>query len=360
MKKERGAGSGERGTKGIECGPQVERAGTGRLADLKAMLDARGLSPRKSLGQNFLLDTNFAAAVAREAGADARTLLLEVGPGTGFLTRALLDAHPTARVLAIELDRGLVELLRDRFSGEIASNRLTLLEGDALDGKHGLDADWLAEADRIAQSEGRSRRVLCANLAYNMATPLIANLLLGAQASCPPESFANGGASRTAGPQPAQRMVQRIVATVQLELAERLVGKPSTNDYGPLSIFASLCASARIVRKVGAEVFWPRPHVHSAVLRIDLPPWFETPFTPEEAASFLEFLHRVFGQRRKTLRAVLKGALPSDHPLAGARAEDVSPTELLGFFRSPLVLKCSATRQPARSVIPRSARRRSG
>lgn len=312
MKKGRGARSGERGPQG----GRVERAGpgTGRLAELKALLDARGLSPRKSMGQNFLLDTNFAAAIVREAAADAQTLLLEVGSGTGFLTRALLDACPEARVLAIELDRGLAGLLRDRFADEIASNRLTLLDGDALEGKHGLNAEWLAEADRIARAEGRSRRVLCANLAYNMAMPLIANLLV-----------------RQAGT-PDVRLVQRMVTTVQLELAERLVGKPSTADYGPLAVLASLCASCRIVRKVGVEVFWPRPKVHSAVLRIDVPPWSETPFSAGNAEAFLAFLHLVFGQRRKTLRAILKGAMPADHRLAGARAEDVEPAQLLALF----------------------------
>jgi 16S rRNA A1518/A1519 N6-dimethyltransferase RsmA/KsgA/DIM1 with predicted DNA glycosylase/AP lyase activity len=356
-------------------GKPVERAGPGRLSELKTLLETRGLSPRKSLGQNFLLDTNFATAVAREAEADAGTLLLEVGPGTGFLTRALLDAHPAARVLAVELDRGLAELLRDRFAGEIAASRLTLIEGDALAGKHGLNAEWLAEAGRIAHAEGRPRWVLCANLAYNMATPLIANLLLGPRASSParvrqpfqadeavegrpaahssgqngkPDVMQSSGLQAQAGgvrhtvqtgpidaaqgKQSDLRLVQRIVATVQLELADRLVGKPASSDYGPLAVLASLCATSRIVRKVGAEVFWPRPQVHSAVLRIDLPPWSKTPFSPEEAQRYMAFLHQVFGQRRKTLRAILKGALPTDHLLAGARAEDVLPAELLRLF----------------------------
>lgn len=302
--------------------------GTGRLAELKALLETRGLSPRKSLGQNFLLDTNFASAVAREAEADERTLLLEVGPGTGFLTRALLDAHPDARVLAIELDRGLAALLRDRFSSDIDAGRLTLLEGDALDGKHGLNAEWLAEANRIAQVERRPRWVLCANLAYNMATPLIANLLLKNRFALPHSARPVAGSRQEPG-----RLVQRIVATVQLELAERLVGRPATADYGPLAVLALLLSDSRIVRKVGAEVFWPRPRVQSAVLRIDLPPWRETPLIPEETGTFADFLHQVFGQRRKTLRAILKTGLPADHPLAGQRAEDVKPEALLQLYQ---------------------------
>ena len=150
-----------------------------RLAQLKALLAARGLRPRKALGQNFLLDPNFAAAIVRAAGADERTLVLEAGPGTGALTRALLDAHPGARVLAVEMDAGLVELLRDEFSADLAARRLTLLHGDALQGKHGLNAELLRAAALICREESRPRRVLCANLPYSIATPLIANLALG-------------------------------------------------------------------------------------------------------------------------------------------------------------------------------------
>jgi len=304
--------------------------GTGRLAQLKAQLDVHGLRPRKSLGQNFLVDTNFATAVAREADADEHTLSMEVGPGTGFLTRALLDAHPNARVLAIELDHGLAALLQDTFAESIATEKLTLLEGDALSGKHELNEEWLAEADRIARDENRTRRVLCANLAYNMATPLIANLLV-----CNPLPSAGEGRrerERTRGEGSECRILHRIIATVQLELAERLVGKLGTTDYGPLAVFAALTASCRIIRKVGPEVFWPRPQVKSAVLRIDLLPWKETPLTPGQAQPFMAFLHQAFGQRRKTLRAALKGTIPAEHYLARKRAEDVKPEGLLELF----------------------------
>src|SRR5579862_6213861 len=89
-----------------------------KFQQLKSALEARGLKPRKAFGQNFMLDTNFAVAIARDAAPDERTLILEVGPGTGCLTRAILDAHPAARVLAIELDRGLAALLRETFAAE--------------------------------------------------------------------------------------------------------------------------------------------------------------------------------------------------------------------------------------------------
>src|SRR5947208_12154122 len=103
---------------------------------IQLLLESRGLSPRKIFGQNFMADANFAAAIARDAKLDEHTLAIEAGPGTGLLTRAMLDSHPAARVLAIEIDRGLAELLRETFADEIGARRLTLIEGDALDGKH--------------------------------------------------------------------------------------------------------------------------------------------------------------------------------------------------------------------------------
>ncbi|MCZ7645801.1 MAG: hypothetical protein M5U26_11035 [Planctomycetota bacterium] len=217
------------------------------LAELKALLERHGLRPRRRLGQNFLIDANFAAAVAREIAPDECCVVLEVGPGTGVLTAALLAAHPRARVLAVELDPGLAGVLREALGAEMAAGRLTLLEGDALEGKHGLNPAMVQELARISRDESRPRRILGANLPYNAATPLIANLALG-------------------------ETVDRIVATIQLELAERLVAKPNTPDYGPLSAFLALRGHARMLRKIGPEVFWPRPQVHSAVVEVRLPP----------------------------------------------------------------------------------------
>src|ERR1700742_2298158 len=93
---------------------------------VQTLLESRGLSPRKMFGQNFMADANFAAAVARDAALDEQTLTLEVGPGTGLLTRAMLDSHPRARVLAVEIDRGLAALLRETFADEIVARRFTL------------------------------------------------------------------------------------------------------------------------------------------------------------------------------------------------------------------------------------------
>lgn len=296
---------------------------TGPLDRLKEALEARGLKPRKAFGQNFLVDPNFAKAVARAAGADAKTLVLEVGPGAGALTRALLESDPAARVLAVEIDRGLAEFMRSEFAHELSAGRLTLLEGDALAGKHGLNEEMLREALRISETEKRPHRVLCANLPYNAATPLIANIMQPLEPST--------------SERPAASLVERIVATVQLELAERFFGAPGSNDYGPLAAMLSLRGKGTIARKVGAHVFWPRPQVSSAVVEIDLIPWERCAIKPDEAQGFQHFLQKLFQQRRKTLRAALKSAglaLPQEDERASKRAEDLDPKTLLELFRT--------------------------
>jgi len=291
-----------------------------KFQQLKSALDARGLKPRKAFGQNFMLDTNFAAAIARDAAPDEHTLILEVGPGTGCLTRAILDAHPAARVLAIELDRGLAGLLRETFAADLQNKRLTLLEGDVLAGKHEISPEFVAEALAISAAENRPRRVLCTNLPYNVATPLLANLALD---EC-----------RVA--------VSSAVATVQLELAQRLLAKPGESSYGALSALIALRAHGKILRKVGNEVFWPRPGVDSAVIGLTFKPWPKPGESPmdslsqDEAVAFQQFVQKAFSQRRKMLRVTLKPAVipKSLNISANARAEELSPAQLLELFRA--------------------------
>ena len=295
---------------GKERGPE----GAGPRSPLRALLKHHGIRPRKALGQNFLTDPNFARAVARAAEPDARTVVLEIGPGTGSLTRALLAGHPRARVLAVELDPRLAGLLKDELAPEIDADRLTLIEGDALRSKHALNSRWVAELRRISSIENRPRRILCANLPYQIAGPLIANLAV------PPE---DGG----------DEIVDRIVVTVQLEMAEKLLGVAGSKNYGPLAAFLALRAEGRILRRVGPEAFWPRPKVSSAVLELRLKPWTRTPLSKAEANDYLALLGRLFGRRRKALRGCLRGKLAADDPRAAMRAESLAPEELLRLFR---------------------------
>jgi 16S rRNA (adenine1518-N6/adenine1519-N6)-dimethyltransferase len=288
-------------------------------------LSARGLHPRKTLGQNFMLDGNFAAAVARAGAPDERTLILEVGPGTGLLTAALLKAHTNARVLAMELDTGLAEILRETFVEEIAAGRLTVLEGDAMAGKYALSAELVNTTLEISARENRPRRVLCANLPYNIATPLLINLAVD-----------------------EQRMeLESTVATVQAELAERLLAKPGHHEYGAPTVLMALRADGQIARRVGKAIFWPRPEVDSAVIELCFKPWpSDSPLPSREGAGggglrrdevdgFLPFLRAVFSQRRKMVHNVLKHApalAELDIPPT-ARAEELPPETLLALYR---------------------------
>jgi 16S rRNA (adenine1518-N6/adenine1519-N6)-dimethyltransferase len=283
------------------------------LGKLRSTLASRGLSPRKRFGQNFMVDSNFAAAIARDAQIDNSTLVIEVGPGTGCLTRALLDADPGSRVVAVEIDRGLAALLRETFASEIASQRLTLLEGDVLESKHTISQQVIDAVQSISAAENRPRRVLCSNLPYNIATPLLANAATGED----------------------RLDIESAVVTIQLELAERFFAKPGSAEYSALSLFLALRAEGKILRRVGNEVFWPRPNVDSAVVQLHFKSWERSPLRREESGEFQSFLQKLFTHRRKTLRAVLKPqALPVMPGVeADARAEKLPPDVLLELFR---------------------------
>ena len=220
-------------------------------------------------------------------------------------------------MLAVEIDRGLAALLRETLAPEIAAQKFTLIEGDALESKHRVSADWLDAARQIMAREARPRAVLCANLPYNIATPLLANFASGS----------TGIELRT-----------RAGRTIQLELAQRLSARPGDETYGALSVFLSLRAEGKIVRRVGGEVFWPRPNVDSAVLDLRFKPWAEDDagLRREEAETFQEFLRKVFSQRRKTLRAILKAADCSgvvEGVTPDSRAEALTSEQLLMILR---------------------------
>ena len=269
-----------------------------------------------------MVDTNFAAAIARDAEPDDSTLLIEIGPGTGCLTGALLASHPNVRVLAMEIDRGLAALLRETFAEPIAQKRLTLIEGDALSSKHEISPELIKTALEISVAENRPRRVLCSNLPYNAATPLLANMA----------ADASGLGMHSA------------IATVQLELAERLFAAAGDSDYGGLSALMSLRSDGKIIRRVGGEIFWPRPNVDSAVIKIVFKPWpkaphaggLSDPLSRDEAPAFQQFLQTLFSQRRKMIRSALKPKqIPESLGISGdARAETLTPEQLLALFRA--------------------------
>jgi 16S rRNA (adenine1518-N6/adenine1519-N6)-dimethyltransferase len=237
------------------------------LPPLRESLAAAGLMAKKSFGQNFLLDLNITRKIAREAGPLEGSAVIEVGPGPGGLTRALLE-NGAKHVIAVEKDPRFVEHLAELAS--LAEGRLTVVEGDALEVD---EAALLA-----AHAPGLPVRVV-ANLPYNVATPLLIKWLTG--------PF-----------RPAS-----MTLMFQKEVADRIAAPAGAGAYGRLSVLAQALAEARVVMKLPARAFTPPPKVDSAVVRLD--PRADRP--ADELTRQLETVTRAaFGQRRKMLRSSLK------------------------------------------------------
>ncbi len=256
-------------------------------AEVLRLLEENGLRPSRALGQNFVADPNTVRRIARLAGVGEGSRVVEVGAGLGSLTLAL--AETGAAVTAVELDRRLVPVLRSVVSGERA---VTVVEGDA------QSLDW---AELLGSGGGWS---LVANLPYNIATPLVADLLEGV-----PE-------------------IERLLVMVQREVGERLAASPGSGVYGAVSVKVSYFAEASVVGRVSPEVFVPRPNVESALVRIvrRAAPAVD----PEEVAydDLFALVRAGFAVRRKMLRRALAGLVPAEaFEMAGisgqARRRDV-------------------------------------
>jgi 16S rRNA (adenine1518-N6/adenine1519-N6)-dimethyltransferase len=240
------------------------------LPPLREVVAAHGLDARKSLGQNFLYDLNLTGRIARAAGPLAGVVVVEVGPGPGGLTRALL-AQGAAKVIAIERDPRCLAAL-----AEIAAywpGRLEVIAGDAL---------TVDPARFHAIAAGAPLRI-CANLPYNVATPLLVGWL-EAQ-SWPP-------------------FYERLTLMFQREVALRIVATPEQRaDYGRLAVLAGWRTQARLLFDVPASAFTPQPKVTSSVVELIPRPAPE----PSDLATLSQLTLAAFGQRRKMLRQALKG-----------------------------------------------------
>jgi 16S rRNA (adenine1518-N6/adenine1519-N6)-dimethyltransferase len=248
---------------------------------IRELLDERTLAPRRDLGQNFVADPNTVRRIAHLAGVGPGDHVVEIGAGLGSLTLAL--AETGARVTAVEVDAGLAATLRDVVAG-VADVRV--VEANA------MTLDW----DAVA---GTGDAVLVANLPYNVATPLVADVLDDV-------------------PQ-----ITRLLVLVQREVAERFVASPRTQAYGAVSVKIAYWASARIVGLVPASVFVPRPKVESALVDIvrRQPP--ET-----EPAAVFPLVRAAFNQRRKMLRRSLAGVVSAEQFAAAGIAPTARPEEL--------------------------------
>jgi 16S rRNA (adenine1518-N6/adenine1519-N6)-dimethyltransferase len=263
--------------------------GIDNLPPLREVIARHELRAKKQLGQNFLLDLNLTAKIARQAGDLAQCDVLEIGPGPGGLTRGLL-AEGARHVLAIEKDPRALPAL-----AEIASaypGRLSVINGDAL------------RIDPLQHLKPPIR--VAANLPYNIGTELLIRWLT------PPDW---------------PPFWQSLTLMFQKEVAERIVARPGGKSYGRLALLAQWRANAQIVMTLPPEAFVPAPKVHSAVVHLTA---LEQPRFPADPAVLSQVTAAAFNQRRKMLRASLRGLHPQIEPLleqAGiaptARAEEI-------------------------------------
>ncbi|MEX1179317.1 MAG: 16S rRNA (adenine(1518)-N(6)/adenine(1519)-N(6))-dimethyltransferase RsmA [Cucumibacter sp.] len=264
------------------------------LPPLREVIARHGLRAKKTLGQNFLLDLNLTSKIARAAGDLAGVTVIEVGPGPGGLTRALL-AEGAAKVVAIERDIRALPALAEisaRYPGG-----LEIISGDALD----ID---------IRRLKGKRTKIV-ANLPYNIATPLLVGWL-------------------TAEPWPP--FWESLTLMFQREVAERIVAKPGSKAFGRLSVLCGWRTEAKIAFDVARTAFTPPPKVTSSVVHFT-----PKPGATEVAPAALEAVTRAaFGQRRKMLRQSLKGLGQPVEPLLAAaglkgteRAEDVAVAQFV-------------------------------
>jgi len=270
------------------------------LPPLREVIAAHGLSAKKSLGQNFLLDLNLTAKIARCAGDLSGADVLEVGPGPGGLTRGLL-AEGARKVLAVEKDARCLPAL-----AEISAaypGRLEVQQGDAL----ALNPlDHLAPPIKIV-----------ANLPYNVGTELLVRWLT---------------------PKVWPPVWDSLTLMFQKEVAQRIIATPGSKAYGRLALLAQWRCDAKIVMELPPEAFTPAPKVHSAVVHLTALP---EPRYPADAATLSRVVAAAFNQRRKMLRASLKGQAPGieDYLIAAdikptARAEEISLEKFCALARA--------------------------
>jgi 16S rRNA (adenine1518-N6/adenine1519-N6)-dimethyltransferase len=253
--------------------PQTPRQ---TLSYLKNLFEERGMRPKNKLGQNFLIDLNLIDFLLRSAELSKDDVAVEVGSGTGSLTARL--AELTGAVLSVEIDPAFHTL-----TAEIVADcpNVALMHEDILRNKNELNPDVLAMIDGLLHRTGAKQVKLVANLPYVVATPVICNFLL------------------------SDVPIERMVVTVQWEIAERLTATPGHKEYASLAVLVQSLADVEILRKLPPKVFWPRPQVESAIVSVR--PDAAKRAHVGDVHRFRNFLRDLYVHRRKNLRGALAG-----------------------------------------------------
>ncbi|WP_292602729.1 16S rRNA (adenine(1518)-N(6)/adenine(1519)-N(6))-dimethyltransferase RsmA [Nocardioides sp. REDSEA-S30_B4] len=287
------------------AGPRL--LGPAEVRQLAAELDLR---PTKQRGQNFVIDPNTVRRIVRESGVGSQDVVVEVGPGLGSLTLALLEV--VDRVVAVELD----ELLASRLPRTLAEHAPAVAERCEV---------VLSDALKVTDLPGPPPTALVANLPYNVSVPVLLHLL----ALLP--------------------SLERGLVMVQAEVADRLAAKPGSKVYGVPSVKAAWYADVRRAGAIGRNVFWPAPNVDSGLVA-----WTrrEPPSTTVPRERVFAIVDAAFAQRRKALRGVLRAVAPAadvDAALAAAGVDPLARGESLtveDFVRIAEALPQSSEQQP--------------
>jgi len=245
---------------------------------LQQRFEEVGLRPKTRYGQNFLIDMNLQNLLIDAADLSRDDVVLEVGTGTAALS--VLIAPLVASLVTVEVDPQLYQLASEALGN---SSHVDLLRYDILKNKNTLNAEVLrVVAERLAE-EPDLRLKLVANLPYNVATPIISNLLL------------------------TEIVPHSMTVTIQKELADRIMAPPRTKDYSALSIWLQSQCQVELIRVLPPSVFWPRPKISSAIIRLTVDP--ERRAAIGDLRYFHDFVRSIFLHRRKFLRGVLVAAL---------------------------------------------------
>jgi 16S rRNA (adenine1518-N6/adenine1519-N6)-dimethyltransferase len=268
---------------------------------IQAILSEAAATPKQRFGQNFMIDANLVRIIADSGQIAEGELVIEVGPGTGTLTEELMARGAT--LLAVEIDRALAEKFQERFGSD---GNVSLIAGDALDGKHALNSRLLEEI-RKAKSLGKVVK-LVANLPYNIASPLIIEMLIAG--------------------------VDLLAFTVQKEVADRLRAGPGSKEYGTLSIMVQLLAEVEVIRTLPKQSFWPMPKIESSLVRL-----MRNDRLGAKAAEFGTFVRQIFSARRKTLRNALAPTGAEELPESlgidpKLRPEELAAADYLRLFNA--------------------------
>lgn len=262
--------------------------------------------PRKRFGQHFLTDPRLLGRIADALGATPNDTVIEIGPGRGALTAQLLER--AGRVIAIEIDRDLVAVLRERFAAAIAGGRLVIVEGDVLEQDLGALVLEHSSPGLPMDAPGDARYLLTGNVPYNITTPIMFHAMRR--------------------PRP-----ERAVYLVQREVAERVIAGPDDEAYGALSANVQALARASLLFGIAAKAFTPPPKVESAVLRIE--PRADPVVGAGEEEAFRVLVQGAFGLRRKQMRRVVRtlwslDAAGADAALEAAGIDPAARPETLG------------------------------